>query len=224
MEKEKLRQIKNCFRQAMNADLSASMREHGLDYRINFGVPSPRIKLIASQFEPNAADAQYLWEEDVRESKMLATYLYPAAEMTRETAEAWAHAIRYPEIADQAAMNLFVRLPFAADLALEWIESPEPMLRYTGLRLLVRLLLVQQTASPDAPASLSLADADRIMPVLLRELPSDVAYLRQVAMALAEKLADLDGWRDALAAALAPWKTSDDEARRAIYDYIVYWG
>ena len=215
METEKLRKIKNCFRQAMNADLSASMREHGLDYRINFGVPSPRIKLIAEQFEPDAADAQYLWEEDVRESKMLATYLYPAAEMTRETADSWARAIRYPEIADQAAMNLFVKLPFATDLALEWIASSEPMLRYTGLRLLVRLFLARK-----APA---ISAAPAVMAVLRTELLSDVAYLRQVAMALAEKLADADEpWRSALAETLRPWREVD-EARRGLHEFICYW-
>jgi hypothetical protein len=69
IDKNILNEIKKNFRQSMNADLSNSMREHGLEYKINFGVPSPRIKLIAEKFDQDNEVAQYLWDEDVRESK-----------------------------------------------------------------------------------------------------------------------------------------------------------
>lgn len=216
MDDNKRRQIKNCFRQAMNADLSNSMRDHGLAYRMNFGVPSPRIKLIAEQFEPNAADAQYLWNEDVRESKMLATYLFPKEEMTEALAHEWAAQIRYPEIADQACMNLFVYLPFAQALAMSWIASDTVLLQYTGLRLLVRLFMARQY-----PAT---ADSALIFSVLKSALLSDVAYIRQVAMALAEKIGDATSeWQQLLTQNLADWKHASDQKQADLYSFICYW-
>lgn len=216
MDDNKRRQIKNCFRQAMNADLSNSMRDHGLGYRMNFGVPSPRIKLIAEKFEQNAADAQYLWEEDVRESKMLATYLFPKEEMTEELAQSWAEQIRYPEIADQACMNLFVHLPFAEALAMRWIASDAEMLQYTGLRLLVRLFMARQYPS--------VANSELIFNALKPAMLSEVAFIRQVAMALAEKIGDATPeWQQLLTVALADWKQSDDQKQVDLYSFICYW-
>ena len=216
MDDNKLRQIKNCFRQAMNADLSNSMRAHGLGYRMNFGVPSPRIKLIASQFEPNAADAQYLWNEDVRESKMLATYLFPKEEMTEALANEWAAQIRYPEIADQAAMNLFVELPFAKELATQWISADSEMLNYTGFRLWVRLLMNKHYPDKEQQAILF----SRLKPALL----SEVAYLRQVSIALAEKIGDSGAeWQTLLSQNLSDWKNSADHKSVDLYRFICYW-
>lgn len=216
MDDNKRRQIKNCFRQAMNADLSNSMRAHGLEYRMNFGVPSPRIKLIASQFEPNAADAQYLWNEDVRESKMLATYLFPKEEMTEALANEWAAQIRYPEIADQAAMNLFVALPFAEQLATQWISADSEMLNYTGFRLWVRLFMNKRYPDKGQQAILF----SQLKPALL----SEVAYLRQVSIALAEKIGDSGiEWQTILSQNLCDWKNSADHKNIDLYRFICYW-
>lgn len=216
MEDNKRRQIKNCFRQAMNADLSNSMRAHGLIYKMNFGVPSPRIKLIAQQFEPNAADALYLWNEDVRESKMLATYLFPKEEMTRKLADEWAHQIQYPEIADQVCMNLFSALPFAEEIAIKWITDTNPMVVYTGFRLFVRLFLSGHYPQEKNQTLL----LENLKAVLLHE----TAYLQQVALALAEKIADsTDNWRHLLAQALETWKNSSDAKQAELYHFICYW-
>ncbi|MEG1587386.1 MAG: DNA alkylation repair protein [Bacteroidales bacterium] len=216
MDDNKRRQIKNCFRQAMNADLSNSMRAHGLNYRMNFGVPSPRIKLIAAQFEANADDAVYLWNEDVRESKMLATYLFPKEEMTPDLATEWAQQIPYTEIADQACMNLFVHLPFASQLAMEWIHSANEMVIYTGLRLWVRLLLLQQY--PDT-AGLSV-----LLDILKKILQSDTLYLKQVALTVAEKIAEAgEGQQKILAESLSDWKNSSDAEYADLYRFICYW-
>lgn len=216
MDDNKRRQIKNCFRQAMNADLSNSMRAHGLVYKMNFGVPSPRIKLIAEQFTPDAGDATYLWNEDVRESKMLATYLFPKEEMTPELADEWSQTITYPEIADQACMNLFVHLPFAQQSAMKWIASDQEMVRYTGLRLWVRLFMVGNYPPKE--------EQPLFFDVLKRNLLSETAFIRQVATALAEKVGDASPeWQQQLSTYLRDWKNASDERLVQLYQFICYW-
>lgn len=126
---------------AMNGIVSTSMREKGMGYRVNFGLTLPLIRNIAESYVPNAKLAHYLWKEQVRESKMLATWLYPLNEMTPEIAQEWVEEIPYPEIADVCCMNLFAKLPFASQKAAEWITSDKDIIRYTGYQLFNRLMM-----------------------------------------------------------------------------------
>ena len=128
---------------AMNGIVSTSMREKGMDYKINFGLTLPLIKRIAEKYSPNAELAELLWKENIRESKILATLLYPAQELTPEIMQRWADTIAYREIADMCCMNLFEKVPFALDKALKWISSDNEMLRYTGFQLITRLAIAK---------------------------------------------------------------------------------
>ena len=58
---EQLKEIKTQLRLSMNGVASQSMREKGLNYKLNFGVELPRIKAIAAQFEQEHLLAQALW-------------------------------------------------------------------------------------------------------------------------------------------------------------------
>ncbi len=137
---EQIRAIKRQFRKAMNGIVAASMREKGVDYRVNFGLTLPLLKRIAAAYPPDKTLAERLWSEPVRESKMLATWLYPPAEMDWTSACRWVAEIPYPEIADICCLNLFSRLPFAAELAAYCLERTDDLARYTGFRLWNRLL------------------------------------------------------------------------------------
>ena len=48
---ETIREIKKQFRLFMNGVVSQSMREKGLEYKVNFGIELPRLKEIAAKFE-----------------------------------------------------------------------------------------------------------------------------------------------------------------------------
>ena len=64
--KEQLKDIKTQLRLSMNGVVSQSMREQGLDYKLNFGVELPRIKSFAAAYEQNHYCAQALWKENIR--------------------------------------------------------------------------------------------------------------------------------------------------------------
>ena len=63
--KEQLKDIKTQLRLSMNGVVSQSMREKGLDYKLNFGVELPRIKSIAAAYEKSHDLAQALWKETI---------------------------------------------------------------------------------------------------------------------------------------------------------------
>ncbi|MBQ8336843.1 MAG: DNA alkylation repair protein [Bacteroidaceae bacterium] len=136
---EKSREIKKELRLAMNGVVSALQRKQGLSYKINFGVEIPRLKAIAAKFSKDEELARRLWEDDIRECKMLAIMLMPQ-EAYPTVAEKWISEAPFTEIADHLAMTILCKLPNAAKRATEWLEREEGMFRYCGFLTLSNLM------------------------------------------------------------------------------------
>ena len=94
---DEIREIRKELRLAMNGVISTSMREKGIVYKLNFGVPYPEIKGIARKHKPNGELAAALWKEDIREFKILATFLQPAETLPLDEAKRWVKEIPYLE-------------------------------------------------------------------------------------------------------------------------------
>lgn len=142
--KEQIKEIKKQFRLFMNGVVSQSMREKGLDYKLNFGIELPRIKEIALKFEKNHEVAQALWKENIRECKILAGLLQPVDSFYSEIADIWVEDMRYPEIAELTCMNLFQYLPYASEKVFQWIAREEEYFQFCGYMLMARLLMKGQ--------------------------------------------------------------------------------
>ena len=121
--KEQLKDIKTQLRLSMNGVVSQSMREKGLDYKLNFGVELPRIKSIAAAYEKSHDLAQALWKENIRECKILAGLLQPIDTFFPEIADIWVEDIRNIEIAELTCMNLFQNLPYAPAKTFQWMAQ-----------------------------------------------------------------------------------------------------
>ena len=142
---EVIREIKSKFRLFMNGVISQSLREKGLQYRLIFGIELPRIKEIAAQYEPNHELAQALWQEDIRECKILAAYLQPIETFDAELADFWMESINNTELADYVCIALLRRLPYASQKAFQWMASENRMEAYTGFRLMTHLFALHGT-------------------------------------------------------------------------------
>lgn len=146
---ETIRQIRTRLRLAMDGAVAASMRQKGVDYKLNFGVTLPRLKEIAADFDKNAALAEELWRQNVRELKILATLLYPAGEFTAAKADGWVSEIRHIEIAEQFCANLMQETPFAETSASAWLrEKGSAYIQATGFILYTRLFIKHQPITP----------------------------------------------------------------------------
>ena len=138
---ETIKEIKKQFRLFMNGVVSQSMREKGLDYKINFGIELPRLKEIAAKFEKNHDVAQALWKENIRECKILAGLLQPVETFYPEIADIWIEDMHYPEIAELTCMNLFQHLPYASEKAFQWMADEGEYFQFCGYMLMARLLM-----------------------------------------------------------------------------------
>ena len=72
------------FRNGITADI---LRKAGMPYKIIFGLQVPQIAQIARGHKPDMELADRLWNDtEVRESRLLATYLFPIGEVTESKA------------------------------------------------------------------------------------------------------------------------------------------
>ena len=138
---ELLKDVKTQLRLSMNGVVSQSMREKGLNYKLNFGVELPRIKVIAAKYEKNHELAQALWKENIRECKILATLLQPIDSFYPEIADIWVENMPNMEISELACMNLFQHLPYAPAKSFSWIATEEEYTQTCGFLTIARLLM-----------------------------------------------------------------------------------
>lgn len=136
---EKVKNIKRSFRLYMNGEAARSMREKGLDYKLIWGVPLANLKTMAAEYGYDYDLAMALWKENIRECKILAMLVMPVADMTKQLAESWVKDMRTVEAAELCMFTLFRHLPFAKNLACEWIESEKVLTRICAYHLFSRL-------------------------------------------------------------------------------------
>lgn len=138
---QQVKDIKQSFRLMMDGMVASSMRNKGLDYKLNWGATLPRLKAKADEIGKNYDLAIALWKENVRECKILATMLMPADKILPEVVEVWMEQTDSQEIAEQASFNLYQYLPFAADKAYTWMASDKELYQLCGFHILSRLFM-----------------------------------------------------------------------------------
>lgn len=136
---QKLMTIKRSFRLLMNGPTSQSMKDKGVGYKINWGVPFIELKKMAQEYGKDYELAIELWKEDIRECKILATLIMPADKMLAEITDIWMEQVRSQEMAEMLAFNLLQHVSYAPVLAYQWMASEQPLYQVAGFQILARL-------------------------------------------------------------------------------------
>lgn len=119
--------IKKELRASMNGILSARMREAGMPFKLIFGVELPRLQSIAQEFRKDAGLAGLLWNQSIRETRLLAIMLMPPEAFTKEMADTWADTMQTAEEAQVMAMMLLPKTGQAKVLCMEWLKAGRPL-------------------------------------------------------------------------------------------------
>lgn len=138
---EKVREIKRSFHQLMNGVTSQSMRDKGVNYKLNWGVAYTDLRTMAAEYGKDYSLAIELWKENVRECKILATMMMPAEEMPAEVADLWLEQAPTQEIVEMLSFNLLQHLPYVSVMAYEWIASDIELRQIAGYLVLARLFM-----------------------------------------------------------------------------------
>ncbi len=120
-----LQPIKKDFFVFRNGIVADTLRKAGMPHKVIFGLQIPQIAAIAKDLTPSSELAEALWNDsEVRESRILATYLFPVDEMSLEKAFWLLGSVRTPEESDMLAFRLLKRLPFASEILKEAEKDP----------------------------------------------------------------------------------------------------
>ena len=141
---QRVREIKQSFRQLMDGMTAQSMRDKGVEYKLNWGASIPMLRDMAAEIGKDYELAIELWKADVRECKILATMVMPADRMLPEVVDIWMEQTTSQEIAEQAAFNLYQYLPYAPAKAYQWIAFDKELYQLCGYHILTRLFMNKQ--------------------------------------------------------------------------------
>lgn len=141
---QRVREIKQSFRQLMDGKTAQSMRDKGVEYKLNWGASIPMLRDMAAEIGKDYELAIELWKADVRECKILATMVMPANRMLPEVVDIWMEQTTSQEIAEQAAFNLYQYLPYAPAKAYQWIAFDKELYQLCGFHILTRLFMNKQ--------------------------------------------------------------------------------
>lgn len=180
---QKVKDIKQSFRQMMDGAVVKSMRDKGLEYKLNWGATLPRLKEMAGEIGKNYDLAIALWKENVRECKILATMIMPADEVLPEVIDIWMEQTTQQEIAEQAAFNLYQYLPFAPEKAYTWIASDKALYQLCGFHILSRLFMNGQEPNERG--------INEFLDQALSALQEDNMAVRKAALSSVQRFADL---------------------------------
>ncbi|KXB82114.1 hypothetical protein HMPREF3034_01789 [Prevotella sp. DNF00663] len=138
---EKLKKIKQSFRLYMSGPTAHSMGQKGVSYKINWGVPLPELQKMAVEYGKDEALALALWQENIRECKILATLIMPVKSLTDELLEAWGEQVNSQEMAELLAFNLLQYWERSPQLAYKWMVADNEMMQIMAYQLLARLFV-----------------------------------------------------------------------------------
>ena len=142
------------LKKEMNGAVAEAMQRRGLNYPLNYGVSVPTIRSIAGEYGTSHSLAMLLYRQQVRELKLAAAFVDDPQQVTPDQMRLWAERV-----------------------ALEWLDSPKPLLRYAGL------LTAASTVRPEMEQTMRQAFFDRIDQLVFREIDSS-AVLRGIVTAL----------------------------------------
>lgn len=174
----------------MDGKTAQSMRDKGVNYKLNWGASLPMLREKAEELRTLNAQRSTLyqlsialWKEDVRECKILATMLMPADEILPEVVDIWMEQMPSQELAEQASFNLFQHLPYAPQKAYEWMASDKELYQLCGFLVLTRLFMNKQEPNERG--------INEYIDQLEAALQSPSLAVRKAAMQSVQRFADL---------------------------------
>lgn len=122
----------------MHGSVSESLSQHGIDYKVNYGVSIPELQNIAKNYVGNHKLALELFQLDIRECKILASMIDDHTKITGEQIDEWAQSFTNVEIVEQICSNLFWKSDYVLSRSIEWCLSCDDLMQRAGLIIAAR--------------------------------------------------------------------------------------
>ena len=120
-------------RKQMNGAVSESMATDGGNYGLNYGVSIATLREIAATEQPDTDFAKYLYQQQVRELRLIACHLAEPEKVDIHDFPFWARGIRNAELAEELAFALFSKIYDINSLMGIWTTESNEMVAYAAL-------------------------------------------------------------------------------------------
>jgi 3-methyladenine DNA glycosylase AlkD len=138
-----------------------------------FGVDLPTLRSLAKRIGHDHGLALALWQEPVREARILASLIDDPERVTGNQMDRWAKGFDNWEICDQVCQNLFAHTPIALPKAVEWMRRPEEFVKRAGFVLVAVRAVHDKRTNDDTFADL--------LPTLVAAADDGRPYVRKGA-------------------------------------------
>ncbi|MFB6317484.1 DNA alkylation repair protein [Saccharicrinis sp. FJH54] len=174
-----LKEIQNLINLRKNGPVSQSMKDSGLNYRVNFGVSIVDLRKISKGFICNNVLSRLLWDKGWRETYILATLIADPETMDGETLTKWFDEIPTTEVSEQMGNNLLA-FTDRSELLEHLLNSGDNLKRITALKALSKQFLLK-----------NFKHKDLFLKALENDLFHDHLYRKELAVALGQAMAFL---------------------------------
>lgn len=120
-------------RREMNGAVSESMSTHGQKYGLNYGVSVATLREIAEGEAKDYDFAKYLYQQQVRELKLLACHVAEPTRVDTHEFPFWSRGITNAELAEELAFALLSKIYDINSLMGIWCTESNEMVAYAAL-------------------------------------------------------------------------------------------
>ena len=120
-------------RKEMNGAVSESMSTDGENYGLNYGVSIATLREIASTESKDMDFAKYLYQQQVRELRLIACHLAEPDKVDIHDFPFWARGIRNAELAEELAFALLSKIYDINSLMGIWTTESNELIAYAAL-------------------------------------------------------------------------------------------
>ena len=175
------KEIRKEFFAFRNGIVADKLRKAGDPHSIIMGCLLVDIVAIAARVRNDFDDkeqlqtiASQLWSDtNSRECRLAAPMLYPAELMTLELALQWCRTVETVEIADNLCHKLMRHINGSEELFRKLISDDNPLVKYTGHRLLLNLILLGRVKPTESLKATIVSGSEQAQPplaALLRDI------------------------------------------------------
>ncbi|RPH33120.1 MAG: DNA alkylation repair protein [Bacteroidales bacterium] len=133
LNEDRVKEITILIKQRMNGVVVDSMQESGIIYKVNYGVTIPELQQIAQPYKGDHDLAIQLFEQDIRECKLIASMIDDPSKVTGAQIDDWCEDFNNHEIVEQVCNNLLWKSDFALPRSYEWCLEEDELLKKAGL-------------------------------------------------------------------------------------------
>jgi 3-methyladenine DNA glycosylase AlkD len=147
------------------------MSRFGINPANCYGISIPALRKTAKESGRDHMLAKQLWDSGIHEARILATMVEEPGSVTPEQMDSWIKDFDSWDVCDQCCLNLFQKIPFAWDKAVEWSSREREFEKRAGFALMACLAWSDKNSPDDRFVDL--------LPVIKREAGDDRNFVKK---------------------------------------------